>query len=67
MLGWHEQRNARAIPTDATRAQAATNRRSRGRQHLIPRVLNPGPLPLGPGIETRHTTRSPKATDVTRF
>jgi hypothetical protein len=29
--------------------------------------LNPGPLPLGPGIETQHTNRSPKAADVTRF
>jgi hypothetical protein len=39
---------------DAASAQAATN----GSHH--PRVLNPGPLSLGPGIETRHTNRSKK-------
>jgi hypothetical protein len=27
--------------------------------------LKPGPLPLGPGIETRHTRLQPKATGVT--
>ena len=43
---------------DAARAQEATN----GSPH--PRVLNPGPLPLGPGIETRHTRRRRKAADV---
>jgi len=29
--------------------------------------LNPGPLPLGPGIETRPTDRSQKAADMPRF
>ena len=56
------QGNRRHNPkSDAARAQAATN----GSPH--PRVLNPGPLPLGPGIETRHTHRSRKAADVPRF
>ena len=45
-----ERKHPRNPKPDAARAQAATN----GSPH--PRVLNPGPLPLGPGIETRHTT-----------
>ena len=62
MFGRHGQGKRRHNPKpDAARAQAATN----GSPH--PRVLNPGPLPLGPGIETRHTNRSQKAADVPRF
>jgi hypothetical protein len=36
-------------------AQTATNG-----SRILPRVLNPGPLPLGPGIETRHPNHSQK-------
>ena len=62
MLGQHEPRKRPHNPQpDAARAQAATN----GSPH--PRVLNPGPLPLGPGIETRHANRTQKAADVPRF
>ena len=56
-----ERKHPRNPKPDAARAQAATNRS----HHL--RVLNPGPLPLGPGIETRHAHRSLKAADVPRF
>jgi len=45
---------------DAARARRPTGA-------LIPSVLNPGPLPLGPGIETRPTDRSQKAADMPRF
>ena len=62
MSGRHGQGKRRHNPNpDAARAQAATN----GSPH--PRVLHPGPLPRGPGIETRHTHRSLKASDVPRF
>ena len=56
-----ERKHPRNPKPDAARAQAATI----GSPH--PRVLNPGPLPLGPGIETRHAHRSLKAADVPRF
>jgi hypothetical protein len=59
--GTDEREHPRNPKPDVARTQAATN----GSPH--PRVLNPGPLPLGPGIETRHTHRSLKASDVPRF
>ena len=52
-------------PTQSKTRHRPVQQATNGSPH--PRVLNPGPLPLGPGIETRHTHRSLKASDVPRF
>ena len=62
MLGLHgEKKHPHNPKPDATRAQVATN----GSHH--PPRFEPRPLPLWPGIETRHTNRSKEAADVPRF
>jgi hypothetical protein len=72
LLHADKERKRKSFPS--SRAWAATNdrenplnqdetppaRRRRPTGALIPSVLNPGPLPLGPGIETRPTDRSQK-------
>ena len=79
LLHADKERKRKSFPS--SRAWAATNdrentlnqdetppaRRRRPTGALIPSVLNPGPLPLGPGIETRPTDRSQKAADMPRF
>ena len=73
LLHADKERKRKSFPS--SRAWAATNdrenplnqdetppaRRRRPTGALIPSVLNPGPLPLGPGIETRPTDRSQKS------
>jgi hypothetical protein len=73
LLHADKERKRKSFPS--SRAWAATNdrenplnqdetppaRRRRPTGALIPSVLNPGPLPLGPGFETRPTDRSQKS------